>query len=96
MNILSHCISQVPHRKQMAYSNSDYLRRFLLTKVLFPKAWAEGRETKQAVQQPQIRSSMAVTLPRPERGGGAEKEQLWVPRRKGGHTAGEQCDLQPS
>lgn len=96
MNILGHCISQVPHRKQMAYSNSDYLRRLLLTTVLFSKAWAEWRETKQGVQQPQTSNSMAVTMPRPKGAGSGEKEQLLVPRKKGGHTGRGQCDLQPS
>ena len=79
----------------MAYSNSDYLRRLLLTAVLFSKAWAEWRETKQGVQQPQISNSMAVTMPRPKGDrwwGGA----AMGPQKEGGHMGRGQCDLQPS
>ena len=94
MNILGHCISQVPHRKQMAYTNSDYLRRLLLTAVLFSKAWAEWRETKQGVQQPQISNSMAVTMPRPKGAGGGE-QQLWVPRKKGATWRGGSVTSSP-
>lgn len=97
MNILSHCISQVPHRKQMAYSNSDYLRRFLLTEVLFPKAWAEWRETKQPVQQPQIRKLGAarLSLAQAREGRGCGEQQLGVPRREGGHRGGGSVSSSP-
>lgn len=37
MNILSRYISQVLHRKQMAYSNLDYLRRFYLQRYYFQR-----------------------------------------------------------
>lgn len=56
-------------------------KEILLTEVLFSKVWAEWRETKQDVQQPQIRSSMAVTTPRPK--GARGRNRYGSPEGKG-------------
>ena len=84
MNILSHCISQVLHGKQMAYSNSDYLRRFYLQRYYFQRCGQSGgKPTGCAATPNQEQHGCYHTQGRV---GGKPKEPLWVPRRKGGSS----------
>lgn len=81
MNILRHCISQVLHRKQMAHSNWDYLRRFNLQRYYFQRCRQSVRKANRMWRNPKLEAGWLSPSPG-KRGWG--EGTVWNPRKKGG------------
>lgn len=93
MNILSHCISQVLHGKQMAYSNSDCLRRFYLQRYYFQRCGQSGGKPSRMCSNPKL--GAAWLLPHPGQRGQGEGTVMGPQKERGQFRDGK-CDLQPS
>lgn len=76
MNILSHWISQVLHRKQMAYSNWDYLRRFNLQRNYFQRCRQSVRKPNRMCRNLELGAAWLLASPS-KRGWGEGKVMIF-------------------
>lgn len=81
MNILSHCISRVLRRKQMANSNWDYLRRCNLQRHYFQRCRRNVKKPNRMCRNPTL--AVAGLLPSPGERGWGEGTRMGFQKERG-------------